>query len=123
MDTSRDQSLDVSTRKLLTLYKCLSINDDVHRLYIPQTCGGHDLLSVEDIVAKEKLVLGRYLESSIESWLQRIYFAVVFIVLNLHQTTRIDKFRKILLCRSPSLYKAYGYIRHCRSLVSVELAL
>ena len=28
------KALDVSTRKLLALYKCFSINDDVYRLYV-----------------------------------------------------------------------------------------
>jgi len=66
MDTSRNKALELSTRKLLTLHKCFSINDDIYRLYIPRTQAGRGLLSVEDIVAQEKVTLGRYLESSTE---------------------------------------------------------
>jgi len=70
MDTSRNKALDVSTRKLLTLHKCFSVNDDIHRLYIPRPQGGRGLLSVEDIVAQEKR---RHLESSTEPWLQKMF--------------------------------------------------
>ena len=63
----------MSTRKLLTLHKCFSINDDIHRLYIPRTHAGRDFLSVEDVVAQEKVALGRYLESNTEPWLQKVF--------------------------------------------------
>jgi len=67
------KALNVSTRKLLTLHKCFSITDDIHRLYVPQTQGGCGLLSVEDIIAQEKVALGRYLESSTEPWLRKVF--------------------------------------------------
>ena len=67
------RALDVSTRKLLTLYKCFSINDDIHRLYVPRKCRERGLLSAEDIIAQEKLALGSYLESSTEPWLKKVY--------------------------------------------------
>jgi len=67
------KALDVSTRKLMTLHKCFSINDDIHRLYVPRTQGGRGLLSVEDVIAQEKVALGRYLESSTEPWLLKVF--------------------------------------------------
>jgi len=56
----------------MALHKCFNVNDDVHRLYVPHTHGGHGLLSVEDIVSQEKLVLGEYLKSSTEPLLQKV---------------------------------------------------
>ena len=34
------RNLVISTRKLMALYKCFNINDDVHRLYVPRNLGG-----------------------------------------------------------------------------------
>ena len=60
------RSLDVSTRKLLTMYKCFSKTDDVHRLYVPRKLGGRGLLAVEEVMYREKLNLSKYLASNPE---------------------------------------------------------
>jgi len=67
------KQLDISTRKLLALYKCFNINGDVHRLYVPRQSGGHGLLSVEDMVFHERLSLRKYLIYSEEPLLQQIF--------------------------------------------------
>ena len=47
------RTLDVSTRKLLLMYKCFNVNDDIHRLYVLQRLDGHGLLLVEDVTHQE----------------------------------------------------------------------
>ena len=67
------RTLDVSTRKLLSMYKCFNVNDDIHRFYVPWRLGGRGLLSVEDVIHQEICALTKYLESSSEPWLQKVY--------------------------------------------------
>ena len=67
------RTLDVSTRKLLTLYKCFGMKDDVDRLYVPRKKGGRGLLSVEDVLHYEKLSLAQYLANNDEPLLQAVY--------------------------------------------------
>ena len=67
------RTLDISTQKLMALYKCFNINDDVHRLYVPRNLGGQGLLSIEEIVVQEKLAFGEYLVSSTEPLLQKLH--------------------------------------------------
>ena len=64
------KQLDIFTQKLLTLYKCFNVNDDVDRLYVSRQQGGRGLLSVEDTVHHEQLSLAKYLASSEEPLLQ-----------------------------------------------------
>ena len=47
------RTLVTSTRKLLTLYKCFGMKDDVDRLYVPRMRGRRGLLSVEDVLHHE----------------------------------------------------------------------
>jgi len=42
--------LDVTTRKLLSLYRAFNINSDVDRLYVHRSLGGRGLLSIADTV-------------------------------------------------------------------------
>ena len=65
--------LDISTRKLLNMYKCFSMKDDVDRLYVPHQRGGHGLLSVEDVLLHEQLSLAKYLASNEELILQEVF--------------------------------------------------
>ena len=67
------RTLDISTRKLLTLYKCFDMKDDVNRLYVPRKRGGCGLLSVEDVLHYEKLSLAKYLANNDERLLQAVY--------------------------------------------------
>jgi len=96
-------ALNVSTRKLLTLHKYFSMTNDLHRLYAPRTHGGCGLLLVEDTVAQEKLALGRYLESSTEPWLQKVFaWCVISALLSPLLITRIIEFRKTFQTGNPS---------------------
>ena len=67
------RTVDVSTQKLMALYKCFNINDDVHKLYVLHNLGDQGLLSIEEIVTHEKLALGEYLMSSPEPLLQKLH--------------------------------------------------
>jgi len=67
------KAIDISTRKLLALYKCFNVNDDVDRLYVPRCKGGHGLLSVEDTILHEQLSIKKYLACSAEPLLQTVY--------------------------------------------------
>ena len=67
------KQLDISTRKLLALYRCFNTNDDVNRLYASRQSGGRGLLSVEDTVLHERLSLSKHLASSREPLLQQVF--------------------------------------------------
>ena len=66
------KTLDISTRKLLTMYKCFSMKDDINRLYVPCQRGGRGLLSVEDVMYHEQLSLAKYLATTEEPLLQAV---------------------------------------------------
>jgi len=58
------KQLDIGTRKLLALYKCFNINDDIDTRYVPRFKGSRGLLSVEDTVQHEQLSMQKYLACS-----------------------------------------------------------
>ena len=66
------KSLDISTRKLLTMYKCFSQIDDVDRLYTPCSLEGRGLLSVQDTISVEIEAIASYLSSVEEPLLMAI---------------------------------------------------
>ena len=39
------RTLDASTGKLMALYKCFNISDDVHRLYVPCNLEGEEIVT------------------------------------------------------------------------------
>ena len=80
------KQLDISTRKLLTLYKCFNVNDDVDRLYVSRQQGGHGLLSVEDTVHHEQLSLGQNIWPLVRNLCYKQCFSVLsgWTLWNLH---------------------------------------
>ena len=67
------KQLDISTRKLLALYRCFNTNDDVKRLYASRQSGGCGSLSVEDTVLHECLSLSKNLACNQEPLLQQVF--------------------------------------------------
>ena len=63
-------SVDVLTRKQLTLHRAFHQKGDVDRLYVPRTLGGRGLLSIEEIIVGEERNLSAYLSSSPEPLLR-----------------------------------------------------
>ena len=72
-NNNSNRALDISTRKLLTMYKCFSMKDDVDRLCVPRQRGGRGLLSVEDVLHHEQLSLAKYLATNGEPLLQAVF--------------------------------------------------
>ena len=67
------RALDISTKKLLTLFKCFSMKDGIDRLYVPRRKGGQGLLSVEDVLQHEQLSLAEYLSTIDKPLLQAVF--------------------------------------------------
>jgi len=61
---------DISTRKLLALYRCFNVNDDVNRLYASRQGVDH---GVEDTVVHERLSLSKHMACSQEPLLQQVF--------------------------------------------------
>ena len=104
------KQLDISTRKLLALYKCFSVNDDVDRLYVPRQGGGRSLFSVEDIVFHERLSLSKYLASTKEPLLECLSVHSGLFYRNLHQNLRLrgSKITMILGSQSHCMVNLLG---------------
>jgi len=65
-------SIDVLTRKQLTLHRAFHLKGDVNRLYVPRTLRGRGLLSIEDAIVGKERSLSAYLSSSLEPFLKLV---------------------------------------------------
>ena len=65
-------SLDVLTRKQLTLHRAFNQKGDVDRLYILRSLGGRGLLSIEDSIVGEERSLSAYMSLTPEPLLKLV---------------------------------------------------
>jgi len=102
---TQTETLDISTRKLLTLYKCFGMKDDVDRLYVPRKRGGRGLLSGEDFLHHEKLSLVQYLANSDEPLLKAIY--------QMPQWRGLEELPAMFKIEEAMIILKYGETSHC----------
>jgi len=69
---SKLQSLDCKTRKALTMNGGLYPWTDVDRIYVGHNLAGHGLLSVEDVVATERVALYHYLKNHSDALMRQV---------------------------------------------------